>query len=71
MRNHDDVFVHLLPMPVHGAHHHNEDGSFSVFINANDSMERRMKTYWHELDHIEHDDLEKKDAGVEYRAHRR
>ena len=65
-----DVFVHLLPLPVHGATTKNEDGTYSVFLNANDSMERRMKAYQHEMNHIENNDLELKDAGCEERAHR-
>ena len=65
-----DVFVHLLPLPVHGATTKNEDGTYSVFLNANDSMERRMKAYQHEMNHIENNDLELKDAGCEELAHR-
>ena len=64
-----DVFVHLLPLPVHGASTQIEDGTYSVFLNANDSMERRMKTYQHEMNHIGNNDLEMKDATVEGRAH--
>lgn len=71
MRNHDDVFVHLLPMRVHGAHTKNEDGCYTVFLNSNDTSERRLKAYLHELDHIENEDLEMKDAAAaERRAHR-
>ena len=35
----------------------NDDGSFSVYINANLSQERKKKALKHELDHIENDDF--------------
>lgn len=35
----------------------NEDGSFSIFLNARLSYERRLEAYMHELRHIESNDL--------------
>ena len=35
----------------------NDDGSFSVYINANLSQERKKKALDHELEHIEDDDF--------------
>lgn len=70
---HADIIVRLIPMApsVHGAHTVNEDGCITVFLNANDTAERRLLAYRHELDHVEHDDMAKKDAAVENRAHRK
>lgn len=66
-----DVFVHLLPLPVHGACTQNADGSYSVFLNANDSRERQEKAYRHELDHILNDDLHGENADeIERKAHK-
>lgn len=66
---HADVNIQFIPMTVHGAVVKNEDGSFTLFINANDSMEQRMLTYQHEMDHIVHDDFYEGDsAAAERRA---
>lgn len=54
---HADVNIQLIPMTVHGALTKNDDGSFTMFLNSNDSMEQRMLTYQHEMYHIEHDDF--------------
>lgn len=55
-----DYFVRVIPFPVYsigGAVTPNDDGSFSVYINANLSLERQRKALKHELDHIENDDF--------------
>lgn len=40
----------------------NEDGSFSIFINARLNYERQMLAYQHALAHIMNDDFSKTDA---------
>lgn len=42
--------------------HPNEDGSFSIFINARISQARQMIAYQHALAHIMRDDFSKTDA---------
>lgn len=40
----------------------NEDGSFSIFINARLNCERQMLAYQHALTHIMNDDFSKESA---------
>ena len=48
----------------------NEDGSFSVFINAGLNYESRLEAYKHELRHIKQDDFDKVDVQeIESEAH--
>lgn len=35
----------------------NDDGSFSIFLNARLSYERRLEAYWHEMRHIQNQDF--------------
>lgn len=51
----DGVFVRLIPLPatVHGCVRPNDDGTFSVYINSNDSESVRRDTLRHELRHID------------------
>ena len=46
----------------HGMHEmivSNHDGSHTVFLNARDSNERRMQSYYHAMRHLEQGDFEK------------
>ena len=55
-----DYYVREIPFPnyrVGGMVMPNDDGSFSVYINANLSQERKKKALDHELDHIENYDF--------------
>ena len=54
-----DYFVRIvdLPCPVGGMVTPNDDGTFSVYINAKNSREKQIKSYAHEVDHIENDDF--------------
>lgn len=54
-----DLSVHLvnLPCQVFGAYCENEDGSYSVFINARHSGHRQQQAFLHEIAHIYFDDL--------------
>lgn len=50
----------------------NEDGSYTILLNAKMSHERLQKAYLHALGHITHNDFEKSDIQeIEYEAHRR
>lgn len=42
--------------------HPNEDGSFTIIINARISHSRQMLAYQHALEHIMENDFEKPDA---------
>lgn len=49
----------------------NEDGSYTILINAKLSAEEQRDAYQHALYHIEHNDFEKPDVQkIEYEAHR-
>ncbi len=45
--------------------HPNEDGSFTIFINARISRARQMLAYQHALEHIMRDDFNKIDMDVD------
>lgn len=49
------VFVRLLPLPdtVRGCVRPNDDGTFSVYLNARDDEKMRRETLSHELRHVE------------------
>ena len=70
----DDVTVVLLDFPkrkkVHEAVTENEDGSYSVFIDARLSSDGQLREYEHALKHIENGDFEKPDVQlIEAAAH--
>lgn len=50
----------------------NEDGSYTIFINARLSYEGRMKAYNHAMHHIKNEDFGKKCSAdlIECYAHR-
>lgn len=48
----------------------NEDGSYTVLINAKLSQDGQLKAYQHALNHIENGDFEKSDVqSIEFQAH--
>ena len=55
----DDVFVREIPMLPHirGVTVPNDDGTFSIYINASLSEEARREALEHEIYHIRHDHL--------------
>ena len=54
----DGINVYLMSkVPVRPCCTQNEDGSHSIFINANLSSEEQRKAYKHELTHIMNDDF--------------
>ena len=48
-------FVNGLPASFHGACTSNEDGSYTIVLDPNDSVERQQKAYSHEIEHIKKD----------------
>lgn len=48
----------------------NEDGTYTIFINARLSYEAQLKAYQHALKHIEEDDFQQSDVQtIEAKAH--
>lgn len=63
-----DYFVHLLPFNCKGvteAIHPNEDGTYTILIEATLSREKQKKVLKHALSHICNDDFEK-ECSVDY-----
>lgn len=60
----EDIGVYFLNMDtaVEEEVHPNEDGSFTIFINARISNDRQMLAYQHALQHIMQDDFSKESA---------
>ena len=55
-----DFFVRLIVFPTctcGGMVMPNDDGTFSVYINARTSADQQRRAYRHEVSHIEHDDF--------------
>lgn len=56
-----DFFVRVVDFPFdvgsNGMLLLNEDGTYSVYINARASMEQRRKAMCHEYDHMRNDDM--------------
>lgn len=68
----EDIFVHLINMPgsTNEAITPNEDGSYSIFINAKLSNDEQLKAYEHALKHIQEEDFSKDDVQIiEAKAH--
>lgn len=67
-----DVNVILInfPGPEREAVTHNEDGSYTIFINARLSSEGQLRAYEHAMKHIEEDDFAKNNVQqIEVVAH--
>lgn len=66
------VNVFLVNFPSHGNEMvvQNEDGSYTVLINAKLSQDGQLKAYQHALSHIANEDFEKSDIqNIEFQAH--
>lgn len=60
-----------MPTRVKGQTVKNEDGSYSVFLNARMASNQIEKTYQHEIEHIENGDFEKEQVQrIESYAHK-
>ena len=71
----NDIYVKVIDFPttkVKETVTANEDGSYTIFLNAKMSADQLEKAYVHALGHIEHNDFEKSDVqAIEYEAHQR
>ena len=54
-----DYFVRIIPFPANcdGAVMLNDDGTYSVYINANTSVAMQYNALQHEINHIKNDDM--------------
>lgn len=67
-----DVNIFLVNFPTPGKEMvvQNEDGSYTVLINAKLSQNGQLKAYQHALNHINNGDFEKSDVqDIEFQAH--
>jgi len=65
-----NVIIMDLPLPSKETVVPNEDGSYTIFINAKLSDEQRLKSYEHAIKHIKENDFSKTDVQtIEYSAH--
>lgn len=65
-----DAILIDFPVSIHGRTVVNEDGSYSIFINAKLNHEMRLKAYEHEIEHIKNGDFEKNNVqNIESVAH--
>lgn len=65
-----DVNVFLLNMDNNEVVTHNEDDSYSIFINARLSNDGQLKAYEHAMRHIKNQDFQKEDVqAIETSAH--
>ena len=63
-------FLEHAPAGFHGMVVKNDDGSYTILLDPNDTFEQRMKTVRHELEHILNDDFAKLDVQeIEAAAH--
>ena len=70
----DDVYVYIVDFGVSNVTEtvtQNDDGSYSVFLNARLSYEAQVKGYYHALCHIQNNDFEKNDVdSIENKCHK-
>lgn len=65
-----DYQIILLDMPTNEAVTVNEDGSYTIFINARLNREQQIKSYYHTMKHIVGEDFEKENVQeIEVLAH--
>lgn len=66
-----DYQIVLLDIPTNEAVTVNEDGSYTIFINARLTKEQQTRSYFHAMKHILGEDFEKMNVQkIEKEAHR-
>ena len=68
----NDIIVKLIDFPTTAkeAVTENEDGTYTVFINAKLTREKQLEAYMHALGHIMGNDFEKENADeIEFIVH--
>lgn len=59
-----------MPTKIKGYTVKNSDDSYSIFLNARISRDCLLKTYEHEMEHIQNEDFEKENVdAIEKNAH--
>jgi len=50
----DCIIIRIVDMPlsIKGATVKDAEGDYNIYINARLGEDERVKTYWHEIDHI-------------------
>lgn len=70
-----DIIVKIIDFPttkVTEAVTQNADGTYTIFLNAKMSAEKRLMAYLHALGHIQGNDFEKSNVQeIEYYAHKK
>lgn len=65
-----NTFLVNFPTPGNEMVVQNEDGSYTILINARLSQDGQLKAYQHALSHINNEDFEKTEIqNIEYQAH--
>lgn len=65
-----NTFLVNFPSPGNEMVVQNEDGSYTILINAKLSQDGQLKAYQHALNHISNGDFEKSEIqSIEYQAH--
>ena len=56
-----DYFVRVVRLPhgIHGAISPNEDDTYNIYLNADDTPERQEKALDHEVRHVRRKDFQK------------
>lgn len=52
-------FLEHAPAGFHGMVTHNEDDTYTILLDPNDSAAKILETYFHELNHIKNRDFAK------------
>lgn len=68
----DDIIIKVIDLPVriNALTVANEDGSYTICINARASFKQQYEAYLHELQHIQNYDFQKDDVqAIESKAH--
>lgn len=67
------IFVKLIDMPVSvkALVHRNDDDSYTIILNSRLCREQNVRSYLHELQHIDNADLESFETAdnIEYKRH--
>ena len=54
-----DFFVRLVDLrQIGGAVIPNDDGTYSMYLNVNDPIDKQIAAYWHEYEHIAYEDFD-------------
>ena len=65
-----NIFLVNFPAPGNEMVVQNEDGTYTILINAKLSQDGQLKAYQHALSHITNEDFEKSDIqNIEFQAH--